>query len=173
MASSQDNPGLPVPPNTAYTQSVVSDLLDEVNNQLNRETTPPAVMRGRAGDTEAEGKAHLRGRVRGDVPLLQQLFKQPPKAAKRVRRMTKQAVTGVAQSSREAEDQNHIEHVHEGSTWVNLAMEDVSRGLERLVMAAKDLNKIESGQSVEHYYNEKLAEVLKAAEIQFDPKYLE
>lgn len=87
--------------------------------------------------------------------------------------MTKKALTGAAPTRSEAEDKDHIEHVHEGSTWVNLAMEDVARGLERLAMAAKDLNKIESSKSVEEYYNEMLAEVLKAAQIQFDLKYLE
>ena len=42
-----------------------------------------------------------------------------------------------------------------------------------MVMAAKDMNKIDESIPVEQYYNQILAEVLKEAEIQFDPTYLQ
>lgn len=152
----------------------MDDVVDQLRN-LPGGLTPPNSI---AAPAETEGKAHLRARIRGDVPLLQQLFKRPPKGpnvAKRVRKMTKKALTGVnaTEPSREAEDQNHIEHVHENTTWVHVAMEDISRGLERLAKAAEDFHMIDGSKSEQDYYNEYLAMVLKAGKIQFDPKYLE
>lgn len=172
----------PGPPNnTPYNQSLAGDLnlpsIDEVVDQLRNLPGGPTPPNSIAAPAEAEGKAHLRARVRGDVPLLRQLFKRPPKApnvVKRVRKVTSKALTGVnVNEPREAEDQNHIDHVHEGSTWTHVAMEDISRGLERLAMAADDLHLIDGNKTIEEYYNEKLAQVLKAGKIQFDPKYLE
>lgn len=151
-------------------------MVDQLRNLPGGPTPPNSIAA--PVEAEAEGKAHLRARVRGDVPLLQQLFKRPPKSPnvmKRVRKVTKRALTGVnvTEPTREAEDQDHIDHVHEGSTWVHVAMEDISRGLERLAMAANDLHMIDESKSVDQFYSEKLAMVLKAGKIQFDPRYLE
>lgn len=138
--------------------------LDYADQQLSDMTVGPTPPNSVAEPVAEEGKAHLRARLRGDVPLLQQLFKSP--ATKRKgKRVTKRALVSTAVEP--------IEHVHEGSTWAHLAKEDVARGLQRMVMAAKDMNKIDETVPVERFYNQMLAEVLKEAEIKFDPTYMQ
>lgn len=41
-------------------------------------------------------------------------------------------------------------------------------GLKRLAMLAKDEHKKDSSKSVEQYYSERLAELIKDAELEFD-----
>lgn len=166
-------PGPPV--NSPATQSLAGDIgavnlayADEQQNFVPGGPTPPTSVAD-----PIEGKAHLRARVRGDVPLLQQLFKRPPKLVKKVRKVTRKALGGATEPSLEPKNENGTDHFHEYATWVSLAKEDISRGLERLARAAKDLHKIDESVSVEQYYSENLAEVLKEAEIKFDPKYLQ
>lgn len=51
------------------------------------------------------------------------------------------------------------------------AEDDVERALKRLAMVAKDEQK-QGGGEVVKYYSERLAKLLLAAEIEFDPAYL-
>ena len=118
------------------------------------------------------GKAHLRGNVRSDVPLLKQLFKMPPKPTKKKLKVTK----GRADTTKAIKSNNTSppsEHIHEHSTWVNVAVEDITRGLKRLAEAASDLHKIDDSKTIEEYYSEILANVVKEADVKFDPKYLQ
>lgn len=56
----------------------------------------------------------------------------------------------------------------EFTTWDAFAEEDVASGLQRLAMLAKDLHKVDNTKTVREYYSERLAVILKAAEIDFD-----
>lgn len=174
----------PPPYNTPENQSVAGDPeatnLYQANAQLRAInlgiTVPsPPITEADANadaDTLEEGKAHLRTRVRSDVPLLQQLFKRPPKIGKRVRsKVTRKAFAGP--STPKASDHNGIPHFHEHTTWTNVAKEDIERGLQRLATAARDEHQIDGSKTVQDYYSEKLAEVIKRAEIKFDVTYLQ
>ncbi|KAK5124467.1 hypothetical protein LTR85_001684 [Meristemomyces frigidus] len=56
----------------------------------------------------------------------------------------------------------------EHSIWEGIAEEDVEKALQRLAMLAKDEFKKDRGKSVEKYYSDRLAKLLKGAEIKFD-----
>lgn len=55
---------------------------------------------------------------------------------------------------------------------MNFAIEDIERGLKRLIVAAKDLRKMDDSKSVEGYYSEAIAGILEKSELKFDPKHL-
>ncbi|KAK4574240.1 hypothetical protein LTR86_002001 [Recurvomyces mirabilis] len=61
----------------------------------------------------------------------------------------------------------------EHSTWAGVAEEDVTSGLKRLTMLAKDENKLNPSKSVSEYFSERLAKLIKDAEPDFNPKALE
>jgi hypothetical protein len=60
----------------------------------------------------------------------------------------------------------------EASTWGQLAIEDMENALKRLVMLAKDEHAADQSKSVEAYYSEYLAKIIKEAEIEFDLNYM-
>ena len=153
--------------------------LENVDLKLDRVQSGPTPPESEADHDE--GKAHLRAPVRDNIPLLKQLFKQPPKQASRRRaKVTRRRLLDPIATSannttgrKKADSPLLAGHVHENSTWVKLAVEDVERGLERLATAAKDEHKIDPTKTVEEYYSETLAEIIKGAEIKLDPKHLQ
>lgn len=161
--------------NSPDTQSLASDIssvrLDVADQKLTQVpggATPP----GSDADPD-EGKAHslrahLVAPVRKDMPLLNQLFKQPPNVKKRLK-VTRRRVVADAGKTTPTKKKNDNsppgEHVHEQNTWTTIAIEDVMRGLERLGTAAKDGHKIDDSKTVEEQYSETLAKVIKEAEI--------
>jgi hypothetical protein len=48
----------------------------------------------------------------------------------------------------------------------------VENALKRLAMLAKDENQLDPRKSVKAYYSERLAKILKDAEIEFDVKFM-
>ncbi|KXL49277.1 hypothetical protein M433DRAFT_472025 [Acidomyces richmondensis BFW] len=58
--------------------------------------------------------------------------------------------------------------VLEYSAWETPAEEEVTKGLQRLTMLARDLHLRDPSRSVEEHYSERLSVVLRRAEIQFD-----
>ena len=169
-------PGAPV--NSPETQSIASDAgglqLDDANEKLQNmpaTVTPPASE----GD-DSKGKARLRAPVRKDVPLLNQLFKAAPRPVRKKVKVTRRRldVNNATTSEPKKSDKTPPEyHVHEHSTWLNMALEDVARGLKRLARAAKDENLIDDSKTVEEHYSENLAKEIKEVEIEFDLKYLQ
>ncbi|RMX93420.1 hypothetical protein D0867_14210 [Hortaea werneckii] len=75
---------------------------------------------------------------------------------------------------------HHTEHDYfgdgpvfpEASAWEGFAEEDVEKGLQRLVMLAKDLHKVDNTKTAEQHYSERLSKILKEAEFQFDASKL-
>ncbi len=128
-----------------------------------------------------EGRAHLRGPLRSELSLYKQLFKAPPprpaKPAKR--KKPKQALIRDAGEPAVSPTTLHrydapptTEHVHEQNTWVTVALEDIDRGLKRLVMAAKDQKLIDNSKTAAQHYSGYLARAIKAQELQLDPEEL-
>lgn len=60
----------------------------------------------------------------------------------------------------------------EQSTWAQDAEDDVSKALMRLAMLARDEHKKEPGRTVKQLYSERLARLIKEAEIGFDETYV-
>lgn len=125
-----------------------------------------------------EGRAHLRGPLRSELSLYKQLFKAPPpRPAKR--KKPKQALIRDAGELAVSPTTLHqydtpptTEHVHEQNTWVTVALEDIDRGLKRLVMAAKDQKLIDNSKTAAQHYSGYLARAIKAQELQLDPEEL-
>ncbi|KAK4889958.1 hypothetical protein LTR27_011288 [Elasticomyces elasticus] len=61
----------------------------------------------------------------------------------------------------------------EHSNWADFADQDVMVGLKRMMMLARDVNKIDPSKTVEHIYSERLAKLITEAEIKFDKSFLE
>ncbi|KAK5114467.1 hypothetical protein LTR62_002402 [Meristemomyces frigidus] len=56
----------------------------------------------------------------------------------------------------------------EHSTWATVAEEDTMVGLKRLTMLAKDEHKLNPKKTVDQYFSERLAKLIKDAELKFD-----
>ena len=127
--------------------------------------------------SEVDGKAHLRDDVRSDMPLLKQLFKQPPKPVKMGKmKVTRRLLEAANPSLRKSKHKNTSppnEHTHEASIWHEIAIEDVTNAIKRMGTAAKDMHKLDDSKTVEEYYSETLADIINKGEIKFDPKYLQ
>jgi hypothetical protein len=132
------------------------------------------------GRDTSEGKAHLRGPIRSDLPLRNQLFKTPPKLDKKTRRKSKMAKKVIIDSNRSSTPKQTkgsltppTEHVHEHSVWGDVAREDLANVLVRAKQYAEDMHENDSSKSKEDYYSELLAAVIKKGPLEFDTKYLE
>jgi hypothetical protein len=122
--------------------------------------------------------------MRYDLPLLNQLFKAPPPQPRRsVRRkrsrVTFRRVLGNSSSTAtptatkgKSDISPPNEHVHEHTTWIDYAIEDVDHSLKRLVMAGKDLHRLDNSKTETEHYSEKLAELIQKQEFKFDPAAL-
>ena len=171
-------PGIlpPAPPaNTPATQSLVGDLgalnLNAANDALGGIANGTSEADPKENDPPGKGnlRAHVRSRVRSDVPLLRELFKSPAK--RRRGKVTNRALDTPRPAPNNPTPPN--EHVHEHSIWMTAASEDIEHGLARLATAAEDSHRIDDSKTVEEYYSEKLAELIQSGRIRFDPSYLQ
>ena len=131
--------------------------------------TPPS-----STSSSFEGKARMRGPVRSELSLHKQLFKQlpPPARKKKITRNRTEAGHSSTRKKKHSNTSPPDEHVHEHSTWMAFALEDLDRALKRLAVGAKDEHKINDSKTVEEYYSENLADQINKAEMLFDSKYL-
>ena len=60
----------------------------------------------------------------------------------------------------------------EHSTWATVVEEDVKIALSRCAVLARDEHQKDDSKSVQQYYSERLASLLKEAEVEFDPQYM-
>lgn len=128
-------------------------------------TTPPAS--DVASEHHHSGKAHMGVHVR-DFGLAQ------PKP-RRISALT----SGILQAERERDMKTPTPNkgkssppdrseFMEHSIWEGIAEEDVEQALKRLAMLARDEFKKDQSKSVGRYYSERLAKLIKGAEIKFD-----
>ncbi|KAK5168954.1 uncharacterized protein LTR77_006263 [Saxophila tyrrhenica] len=170
-----------VPNNTPASRSESSDVGEDPTSPpsspdlasavaaLNLHAGGPPSSTSSESDYE-EGKAHLRGPLRSELDLHKQLFKAPP-----VKKTKKNRVTWDRHAGRFKRIGNRSppeEHYHEYDTWAKVAEEDVERGLQRLVMAAKDQARISDAKTPAEWYSERVAELLSKQELKFDEKAL-
>ncbi len=184
---SADHSGPPAPPPSAAgdVHDILADRLANLNVAGSRHVLQNISEEEGLGSTTShsngEGKAHLRGPTRSDVPLHYQLFKHPSWPRKKLRPRLSRTYVGSPHSHEHSHHDDHLselvsppnEHVHEQDTWVQFAMEDIDRGLKRLIVAARDLRKMDDSKSAEEYYSETLADVVKKQEMAFDERKLQ
>ena len=125
--------------------------------------------------------------MRSELPLLNQLFKAAPSkpakggsSRKKGKVVTRRGGLGTEVPEEESENRGRDggpsppeEHVHEGNTWMQVAVEDLENALKRLTQAARDIQRQDDSRPVEQVYSEKLAEVIKRGKMAFDRKALE
>ncbi|KAK4545131.1 hypothetical protein LTR36_003682 [Oleoguttula mirabilis] len=164
-------PGAPL--NSPETQSLAGDHHDVNLGNITAKLhlIPSSLATPPASDAASErfhaGKAHSGISVR-DFGLAQ------PKP-----RRSSALTSGVSRADRERNSTPTPSKGHsyvtpgspefgEHSIWEGIAEEDVEKALQRLTRLAQDEHKKDRGKSIEQYYSERLAKLIKGAEIKFD-----